>query len=71
VFPSRRGGGGGGGGGGGEVKPRPRPDRFRRLERKSSADVRELLPFADTVTVLDTYEARNRVRKLTHQILYR
>jgi hypothetical protein len=33
--------------------------------------VRELLPFADTVTVLDTYEARNRVRKLTHQILYR
>jgi hypothetical protein len=33
--------------------------------------VRRLLPSADTVIVLDPCEARSRVRKLTHQILYR
>ncbi|GAA2155434.1 MULTISPECIES: helix-turn-helix transcriptional regulator [Glycomyces] len=38
--------------------------RCRELE-----DVRQLLPFADTVTVTDPPEARRRIRKLAHQIL--
>jgi hypothetical protein len=33
------------------------------------ADVRQLLPFAGTVTVLDPREARSRVRELAHRIL--
>jgi predicted DNA-binding transcriptional regulator YafY len=39
------------------------------LHCRELEDVRQLLPFADTVTILDPPEARRRVRELARQIL--